>query len=144
MTHEDRGHYAKKHPPDRKVKPEVAKALKKQISEKGISCSAAHKVAGELGISPAEAGVTLDFLEAAITKCQLGLFGYKPEKKIVKPSGTVPHELEKAIREHLANARLSCKSAWEIAGRLGLKRMEVASACESLKVKISPCQLGAF
>jgi hypothetical protein len=144
MTHEDKGHYAKKHPSDRKVKPEVADALKKQISDKGVSCAAAHKVAGNLGESPAEVGVTLDFLEAAITKCQLGLFGYRPEKKIVNPAKTISQELEQAIRKNLANNRISCKSAWEIAERLGIKRMEVASACEALQIKISPCQLGAF
>ena len=144
MTSEDKGHYSKKHPSDRKVKPEVVDALKKQISDKGISCAAAHKVVSDLGESPAEVGFTLDSLETAITKCQLGLFGYRPEKKIVKPAATVIQELEEAIRENLVNDRLSCKSAWEIAERSGIKKMEVASACETLKIKISPCQLGAF
>ena len=144
MTHEDKGHYAKKHPTDRKVKPEVVDALKKQISDKGILCSAAHKVANDLGESPAEVGFTLDFLEEPITKCQMGLFGYRPEKKIVKPAETVPQEVEEAIRKNMVTNRLSCKSAWEIAERLGMKRMEIASACEALKIKISPCQLGAF
>jgi hypothetical protein len=144
MTHENKGHYAKKHPPDRKVKPEVADALKKQISDKGVSCSAAHKVASDFGELPAEVGVTLDFLEAAITKCQLGLFGYCPEKKIVKPAETILPELEEAIGKNLSNNRISCKSAWEVAESLKIKRMEVASACEALKIKISPCQLGAF
>ncbi len=144
MTHENKGHYAKKHPPDRKVKPEVADALKKQISDRGILCTAAHKVASEMGETPDEVGFTLDSLEIAITKCQLGLFGYQPEKKIVKPAETVQQELEEAVRKNLVNDRLSCKSAWEIAEKLGIKRMEVASACEALKIKISPCQLGAF
>ncbi len=144
MTHEDKGHYSRKHPSDRKVKPELTDALKKQISDKGVSCSAAHKVAKDLGESPAEVGVTLDFLEVAITKCQLGLFGYRPEKKIVKPAENILQELEEAIRMNLANNRLTCKSAWEIAERLGIKRMEVASACEALEIKISPCQIGAF
>ena len=144
MTHKDKGHYSKKHPSDRKVKPEVADALKKQISDEGVSCSAAHKVVSDLGVSPAEVGFTLDSLEIAITKCQLGLFGYQPEKKIVKPAQTIQQELEDAVRKGLVNDRLSCKSAWEIAEGLGMKRMEVASACEALKIKISPCQLGAF
>ena len=144
MMHEDKGHYSKKHPSDRKVKPEVVDALKKQISDRGISCAAAHKVVSDLGESPAEVGFTLDSLEAAITKCQLGLFGYHPEKKIVKPVETIVQELEEAIRTNLVNDRLSCKSAWEIAERFEIKRMEVASTCEALKIKISPCQLGAF
>jgi len=144
MTHEDKGHFSKKHPSHRKVKPEIADILKKQLSDGEISCAAAHKVASDLGESPAEIGFTLDFLEASIAKCQLGLFGYRPEKKIVKPAGTVPKTLENAIQEHLKNGRLSCESAWKIAGKLDLKRMAVASACETLEIKMSPCQLGAF
>jgi hypothetical protein len=39
---------------------------------------------------------------------------------------------------------LSCAAAWEIADRLGVKRLEVGAACENLKIKVKPCQLGAF
>lgn len=144
MTHEDKGHYAKKHPPDRKVRPEVVDALKKQISDRGISCFDAHKVADDLKESPAEVGVALDFLEVPIIGCQLGLFGYRPEKKIVRPAEIIPQGVEEAIRKNLVRDRLSCKCAWELAGRFGVKRIEIASTCETLKIKISPCQLGAF
>jgi len=144
MTHEDRGHYAKKHSPDRKVKTEIVDALKKQISESEISCAAAHKIARDLGETPSEVGVTMDFLEVRIAKCQMGLFGYKPEKKVVKPAGNIPEPLKEAIRGQLENNRLSCKAAWDIAERFNLKKIEVSAACETLGIKISPCQLGAF
>ncbi len=144
MTHEDRGHYAKKHPPDRTVKPGLADTLKKTITEDGITCAAAHKVAADAGEPPAEVGVALDFLETPITKCQLGLFGYRPKKKIVEPAENVDPETEAAIRRHLANDRLPCASAWKIAEELGMNKIQVAAACEALRIKISPCQLGAF
>ncbi len=144
MAHENKGHYAKKHPADRKVNPEVANALKKRISAGGISCAAAHNVANDLGIPPAEIGFTLDSLELRIVECQLGLFGYQPEKKMVKPAEIVSPELEKAIKDQLSNNRLSCKAAWELGVRRNIKKMEVASACEALRIKISSCQLGAF
>ena len=144
MTSKDKGHYAKKHPTDLKLDIEIAEALKKHISNGKISCAAAHKVAAELEKPPYLVGVTLDFLEARIIKCQLGLFGYHPEKKVVKPSKSISQEIERQLHERMSNDRLSCMSAWELAEELNKKRMEIASACEALKIKITPCQLGAF
>jgi len=144
MTHEDRGHYAKKHSPDRKVKLEIEDALKRQVSDGKISCAAAHKIAGDLKEAPAEVGFTMDILELRISKCQMGLFGYKPEKKVVEPVERVPKTLENAILEQLEDGRLSCKAAWDLAEKLSIKKMGVSSACETLKIKIAPCQLGAF
>ncbi len=144
MTHDDQGHYAKKHSPDRTVKPEILDALKKRISDRIISCAAAHQICRDLNETPSEVGFTMDVLEARIAKCQMGLFGYQPEKKIVKPAVDISSILEDAIKGQLENGRLSCKSAWGTAKELNLKKIEIAAACETLKIKISPCQLGAF
>ena len=144
MTHEDRGHYAGKHDPDRRVNPEIAEAVKKGAVNGEIPCAAAHKTAGDLKVTTAEVGFTADLLEMRIVKCQLGLFGYVPEKKIVRPAEKVSQDLEGAILESLDNGRLSCRSAWDIAEKFGTGRMQVSSACEALKIKISSCQLGAF
>ena len=144
MTHEDRGHYAKKHPADRTVKPEIAGAVKKQSSNGKISCVEAFKIAGDLNVQPAEIGFTIDFLETRIVKCQLGLFGHSPKKSIVKPAKAVSSALENAIRERLINGRLPCKAAWEIAEKSGIPKMGVSSACETLRIKINSCQLGSF
>jgi hypothetical protein len=88
--------------------------------------------------------MTMDLLDLAIVKCQLGLFGYKPEKKVVSPARHVTRELEEALVGDLIEEKLPCAAAWRIAEVLGLKKMEVSSACETLGFKISPCQLGAF
>jgi hypothetical protein len=144
MTHEDRGHYAKKHSPDRKVQPEIAEALNSKASNRRISCTAAHKIATDLNVSPAEVGFTNDILEIRIVKCQLGLHGFYPEKRIVKPAENVSQTLKEAIRDSIADGKLECAAAWDIAKRLGIARMDVSSACEGLKIKISSCQLGAF
>lgn len=144
MTHEDRGHYAKKHSPDRTVKTKIVDGLKKHISEGEISCAAAHKVARNMGEMPSEVGFTIDSLEVRIAKCQMGLFGYEPEKKVVKPADNVPESLEKTIRSRLENGKLPCKAAWDIAEQFDLKKIEVSAVCETLEIKISPCQLGAF
>ncbi len=144
MTHEDRGHYAKKHQPDRQVRPEIAEAVKQNASKGEISCAAAHKIARYQNVPPAEVGFTIDSLEIRIVKCQLGLHGYRPDKKIVKPAETVSQDLQETIHDSLTDGRLSCAAIWDIAKKMRMARMEVSSACETLGVKIYSCQLGAF
>jgi hypothetical protein len=69
MTHEDRGHYAKKHPADRNVNEEIAEAVKKRTSNETISCAEAFKIAGDSNVQPAEIGFAVDLLETRIVKC---------------------------------------------------------------------------
>jgi hypothetical protein len=141
--HSEKG-YSSKHSPERKVRPEVAREVKGRVKSGEIPCASAFAAAEELGVSPEEIGFTADRLEIPITRCQLGLHGWGPEKKRLRPPEEVPEPLETAIRSRLEKGRLPCRSAWEVAGELGLGKMEVASACEALGIKISACQLGAF
>ena len=101
MTHENAGHYAKKHPADRKVKKEIVQAVKQKASDGEISCSAAHKIATSLDVPAEEVGFVIDYFEIRIVKCQLGLYGYRPEKKVVEPAKAVPKTLEEAIKGSL-------------------------------------------
>jgi len=144
MTHKDRGHYADKHPPGRTTDQRIVDALNSAVLDNTIPCAVAFSVATELKASTEEVGFTIDSLEYTITKCQLGLFGYGEEKKKVKPADSVSSELEDAIKKALLNDRLPCASAWDIAEKLDLGKLSVSSACETLGIKISPCQLGAF
>jgi hypothetical protein len=136
--------FAAKHSPEAKIDDAVQAAVAKRVSAGKMPCAVAFDIAGQLAVTPAEIGKTIDLLNIRLTKCQLGLFGYQPEKKIVTPAETIPPELEGLIRETVAGNRLSCLQAWEIAARLGLHKMVVSSACETLAIKIKPCQLGAF
>ena len=122
----------------------IVKAVRLKTVDGEIACADASSITGELNVAMSEIGVTLDLLGIRITKCQLGLFGYAPRKMIILAAETVTPELEKAIRDALMDHRLSCAASWEIAARLGVPRMKVSSACEALKIKIKPCQLGAF
>ena len=144
MTHEDAGHYAAKHPPGTKLNPKIAAALKEMARDGEISCAATHKIARDLRLDPLEAGVAIDLLEYRIKKCQLALYGYIPNKKIVRPADTVSPELAKAIRAATDQGRLSCLACWQLAKALGFSKMDVAAACEALEIKICRCQLGAF
>ncbi|MFP4532682.1 MAG: hypothetical protein ACLFNS_08360 [Desulfobacterales bacterium] len=122
----------------------VRRALEAAASDGDLSCAAAFEVAGSLKISPAAVGEYADEFGFHLTKCQLGLFGYLPHKKIAEPLASVDSELAEAIREGLVNDRLPCKTAWEIAERFDVPRMTVSAACETLGIKIKPCQIGAF
>lgn len=144
MTRKDKARYAKKYPSDRNIDQKLAETVKGRILDGKISCAAAFRIVRDLKVPPLEVGFTIDTLEIPITKCQLGLFGYNPHKKIVEPAESVSSGLEDAIRQAMVNDRLPCASAWEIAERFGLGKMDVTSACEALKVKISSCQLGTF
>ncbi len=144
MTHEDAGHYAAKHPPGTELNPSVAEAVKQKGAGDSLSCAAAHAIAGNLGIPPGDVAVTLDLMEVRINKCQMGLFGYKPEKKIVGPAENIPPELETAIKKQSINNRLTCLECWEIAETLETNKMDVSTACETLDIKINNCQIGAF
>ena len=144
MAHEDAGHYAAKHPEGTKPDPEIKQKLQRKIVDGKITCAAAHAIAVERRVAPEKVGIAIDLLEARIQKCQLGLFGYQPEKRIVTPAATPSSEVETAINAQLANGRIACKKCWEIAEQLGKKKMDVSSVCESMGIKVNKCQLGAF
>jgi hypothetical protein len=144
MAHENAGNYSAKHLPDKKLNLRIAEDVKLHALDGRISCNSGHKIAGKLKVPPTEVGIAIDLLEMRINKCQLGLFGYSPENKIVKPAGEVSPELEKTILKRLTKGRLHCSAAWEIAKIFNIPKMEVSSTCEALQIKISACQLGAF
>lgn len=130
--------------PDAVVDPLLQDALLKRAAGGKLPCAVAFDVAMRLGVLPDAIGRAADLLEVRLVKCQLGLFGYRPKKSIVKPAESVVPELEKAVLAGLVNNRLPCKSAWDIARKFGIHKMKVSAACDAMKIKIRPCQLGAF
>jgi hypothetical protein len=144
MTHKDAGDFSKKHGSGEKPNPAVAKAIQEAAEAGRIACARIFDIASASGVSPAEAGKTVDLLKIKLAKCQLGLFGHSPERSIVKAADKVSPELESAIRGRLVDERLPCAQAWAIAEEMNLGKMDVSCAAEALKIKIKPCQLGAF
>jgi len=144
MTHGDKGNYKAKHSSASRLDQNIARALDKKTADGKITCADASNTAAELGVTMKEVGVAIDLMEIELSKCQLGLFGYSPQKMVVKPAEAVQADLDKAIRGALVNDRLPCAAAWSIAKTFGIPKMAVTSACESLKIKVKPCQLGAF
>lgn len=147
MTHEYAGKYASKHPPDTRLNERVAKAIREKSQGGELTCGMAEKIAKELKVGLSEVGINADLLEIKIKRCQLGLFGWGNQSnhgKDLHPSGSVPKEVENALKEVAENGRVTCASVWEIADRLGIERKAVSTACETLGLKIRACQLGTF
>jgi hypothetical protein len=144
MGHDDAGHFAAKHSEKDKPAQTLLDAVNEMSIDGSISCYTAFKLASNLKEKPENLGIAIDFLEIKISKCQLGLFGYQPDKKIARIVDSVLPELQEKIQKRLMGNKLTCNDAWEIAQGAGIKKMDVADACETLKIKISRCQLGAF
>ncbi len=141
MTHRDKGNFSAKHPPGKTARPRIADAVGRQAEEGKISCLKAVRIALDEKAPLLEVGLAIDLLEISISECQLGLFGFGKEKRIIKPLSRLPEKLE----ARLAGKReISCTDIWALADELDLSRFEAACACETLKIKIRPCQLGAF
>ena len=136
--------FADKHDPGTKIDDRIKDALAQQTEHNEVPCAVAFTIAEALQVSPADVGKAADLLEMELVKCQLGLFGYKPDKKIVKPEAPENPDLETAIRDSLVDGKLPCRKAWEIARSQDLPKMAVSAVCEHLEIKIGPCQLGAF
>ena len=135
--------------PDQPLAPEstgtVDRALRDAAGDEAeLPCAVAFEICARLGKPPEEIGAAADRVNIRLTKCQLGLFGYPPSKKIVKAAAVVEPELEQAIRSKLTGGRLPCRDAWNLAQAFRCPKMAVSAACETLGVKIKPCQLGAF
>jgi len=136
--------FTAKHGTDTRIDNRIRDAILSHAKDTHLSCAAAFRIVGDLGVSPGEVGKTLDLMEYRLTHCQLGLFGYQPEKKIVEPADDVPAPLAEDIQQALASERLSCRSAWAIADARSIGKLHFGGVCEAIGVKIKPCQLGAF
>jgi DNA polymerase elongation subunit (family B) len=144
MAHQDKGHYAAKHPEETQIDERIAGLIREKARDQVITCADATSIAEVTGKTMEEVGINLDLQEMRISFCQMGLFGFSPDKRIVKAAEKVDSILQTAIEEKLHDGRLSCENSWKIADQLNLPRMSVSEACEALKIKIKPCQLGAF
>jgi hypothetical protein len=124
--------------------PKIADKIRQSTKSGALPCAVAFEIAKSIGVAPLQVGRTADSMNVSLSKCQLGLFGYKPNKKIVEPRPTEKTGMPDVIRDGLVEDRLPCATAWRIAANYNISKLSVANACEALGIKIKPCQLGAF
>ncbi len=147
MTKAHKGKFASKHPEGTKPDQEITQAIWNNVLEGALSCAAASKISESLGVSMADVGRNADLLDVRIHKCLYGLFGQATstgEKVPIEPFETVSKEMKKAFDDKLENGCLTCAAGWEITDQMGLKLKSIPEICETLKIKIVRCQLGAF
>jgi hypothetical protein len=144
MAHADKGRYFQKHSGQTEIESNLKQEILRKALDNKINCAVAEEISQGKDITMNEVGVAIDILNVHITECQLGLFGYSPQKKIVQQAKEVAQKLRDEIINALVNNRLPCAAAWQIAQKLNIPKMKVSAACEMLQIKIKPCQLGAF
>ena len=144
MTDQKNNKFAAKHQGKAQLNNIIKNEILKQNKDSKLPCFVAFKIAKELQVSPGDVGKAVDLLNFRLAKCQLGLFGYKSQKKIIKAKEPEDRSLKKAIHDGLVEEKLPCISAWEIASKFNVNKMIVSSACEAMNIKITKCQLGAF
>ncbi len=144
MSREHSNNFAKKHKDGTELDPLIKEAVLKRSKEGELPCAVAFEITKELTATAAEVGKTVDLLNFRLVKCQLGLFGYMPEKKIIKPQDTDDQDLKDAIANAVVDGRLPCKDAWDIASEFKIRKMTVSGVADAMGIKIKPCQLGAF
>lgn len=121
------------------------KAIVLKSTEDGkLFCSVAFEIALKYNFTPAEVGIHADALNIRLARCQLGLFGHTPQRKIVMTLPSVPSDLKTALDETQRHGSLTCKELWQISAKLNIEKMTVSNACETMGLKIRKCQLGAF
>lgn len=136
--------FSQKHGPDAKPDKLIKEEVLKHAVNGKLPCFVAFKIAAELGVLPADVGKTVDLLNLRLAKCQLGLYGYQPKKRKVKPKMPSDQTLINTITDSLINGKLPCKKVWEIASSFNIHKLAVSCACEALNIRIIECQLGAF
>jgi len=125
---------------------EVEDAIRESLLDGRLPCERAFDLASKLDLSPSNVRQAADDMDARISRCQLGLFGFEDlgEKRLAHRLPKVPESLEGRIREALIDGRLPCGAAWQIAEEEALPRFLIGCACDTLEVRIAPCQLGCF
>ena len=144
MSADSKSGYASKQSPDYKPDPALIQTIKANLRDDMLPCAVAFKIAQTEQVPSLEVGQAADSQEIPLAKCQLGLFGYLPEKKIVKAEAEAPSALLAALKAALENDRLPCAAVWQIADQFKVTKMKVSAVCEGHDIKIKPCQLGAF
>ncbi len=126
--------------PDSSIKYEI---LKHSLNSE-LSCVSAFLIAKRCNVSPCKVGMIANLINCRLVKCRMGLFGYKPDKKIVIPVKTTNQNIKNTITNNLVKGKLACEIAWGIASFFKVNKMTVSGICEDMNIKINKCQLGAF
>jgi hypothetical protein len=125
---------------------DLAIAIRSHVREGRLPCADAFALAREGQVAPLEVTRQAEGLGTRIGWCQLGLFtgAVKGEKGWPDRPAEISAGLQAAITAALEEGRLPCARAWGLARSLGLERLDIGWAANTLGVRIVQCQLGCF
>ncbi len=129
---------------------DIRSQIQAGVNENGhLTCTAAHRLAQELGLEPLFVGEQATRIGIRITRCQLGFFGYAEQKgmpgyKIVKKLESVPEATAHAVRQATKEGKITCADLWHIAQEQRISRLDIGNVAETLGFKTHRCQLGCF
>ncbi len=152
MTINSKKNFGAKYNSDLKPDIIIQQEITKLINNNRLPCNTAFKIAEKLGVPAEQVGKTADLINCRLIGCQLGLFGYKTKNNKAIPEGSadnnlpkgMPKDLQQTITDRLVHEKLRCKDCWDIASRFKISRIAVGRLCNSMNIKITGCQLGAF
>lgn len=135
----------KKPPVDFSPDEAVKERFLHHIHDNRLPCAEAFALSEKLALSEATLGHYADACNVRLEKCQIGLFGYGPGKKrLVEKKDAVPDNLAQALTRQTTDGVVTCASVFDIAQGLGIGKIDVGNACETLGIKIKGCRFGAF
>ncbi len=123
---------------------ELEEKVTESLVDEQLPCPSAFKITGELKVSLREVGETTDKLGLKISNCQLGCFQVEKATHQDLDGIDIKKMLVEEIAASLANGKLSCMVALEVARKLKVTPKEVGDTATKQKIKISQCQLGCF
>ncbi|KPA16821.1 regulatory protein [Candidatus Magnetomorum sp. HK-1] len=126
------------------VNRKLLETIQERLQAEKLPCAVAYDIAQKSCIPMKEIGQTADIAEIKLSKCQIGLFGYAPEKKKITKLERIEPVLKQKILSTQHENIISCENIWKISEELQLNKLHVSCACETLGLKIKHCQLGAF
>jgi len=121
-------------------------AIRESLIDGSLPCSHAFRLAETLDRPPRAIGEETNRLELRVSRCQLGIFGYKDfgDKRLIRRLADVPADVAQALTAAVVDDVLPCASAWKIGRDHSLPRLVVGCAAESLEIRIGNCQLNCF
>jgi len=123
---------------------DIQSLIRQYAADNELQCIDAFKISETLNVQPSEVGTCANQMKVRLIHCQLGLFGYYPTKKIIKPVNPINESIKQAIIDQLIDNKITCEKIFSIAHQFDLPKLTVSGTCEALEIKIKPCQLGAF
>jgi hypothetical protein len=119
-------------------------AVKDALKDGHLSCPVGWKIAQNMGVAKVAVGAVMDKLGVRISNCQLGFFRVDKspgqEEATTEPHPNIAVSLKELDEAH----KLTCAAVFELAHALGVTPAVISRTANSLKIKISTCQLGCF